>query len=93
VTYIPQAIVAGDNVAVDTLPDGSIEISTTGGGGAPTDATYVVASSNGTLSAERVLTAGTNITLDTSTPGQVSVIAAGGSGLTSPQVLARGNGA
>jgi hypothetical protein len=63
------------------------------GDGAPTDAQYVTLASNASLSAERVLTAGTNITLNTDTPGQVTVIAAGGSGLTSPQVLARGNGA
>lgn len=42
-----------------------------GGGGAPTDATYVVASSNGTLSAERVATSGTSITVDTATAGQI----------------------
>lgn len=42
-----------------------------GGGGAPTDATYVVASSNGTLSAERVATSGTSITVDTATTGQI----------------------
>jgi len=42
-----------------------------GSGGAPTDATYVVASSNGTLSAERVATSGTSITVDTATAGQI----------------------
>jgi len=42
-----------------------------GGSGAPTDATYVVASSNGTLSAERVATSGTSITVDTATTGQI----------------------
>jgi len=42
-----------------------------GGSGAPTDATYVVASSNGTLSAERVATGGTSITVDTATTGQI----------------------
>ena len=42
-----------------------------GGGGAPTDATYVVATSNGTLSAERVATSGTSITVDTATVGQI----------------------
>lgn len=35
----------------------------TGGSGAPTDATYVTLSSNGSLSGERVLTAGTGITI------------------------------
>jgi hypothetical protein len=52
----------------------------------------VVASSNGELSAERVLTAGDGVTLNTDTPGQIIVNASGGSGLTSPQVLARGLG-
>jgi hypothetical protein len=34
-----------------------------GGGGAPTDASYLTLGANGTLSAERVLTAGDNVTL------------------------------
>lgn len=34
-----------------------------GSGGAPVDATYVVMSLNGTLTQERVLTAGTGITI------------------------------
>lgn len=43
-----------------------------GGGGAPTDATYIVATSNGTLSAERVLTDSTSITKNVGTAGQVA---------------------
>ncbi len=49
------------------------------GGGAPEDATYVTATSNGTLTAERVLTAGTNVTIDVGTPGQIIVNASGSS--------------
>lgn len=42
-----------------------------GGGGAPTDATYIVATSNGSLSAERVLTDTATITWDAATGGQM----------------------
>ena len=84
-------LVAGSNISILDNVDGSIEISASGAGGAPTDATYVVASSNGTLSAERVLTAGTGVSLDISTPGQIAVSASGG--LTQPQTMARGLGA
>lgn len=42
-----------------------------GGGGAPTDATYVVATSNGALSAERVATSTTTVLVDTSVAGQM----------------------
>jgi hypothetical protein len=56
-------IVAGTNVTVASSSNGQVVISSTGGegGGAPTDAQYVVLASNGTLSAERVLTAGVGI--------------------------------
>ncbi len=42
-----------------------------GGGGAPTDATYIVATTNGTLSAERVLTDTATVTWDAATGGQM----------------------
>jgi hypothetical protein len=43
---------------------------------APADATYIVVSTNGTLSAERVLTAGSNINItDSSTAGTITVAA------------------
>lgn len=41
------------------------------GGVAPADATYVVASANATLTAERVATTTTSITVDTATAGQM----------------------
>ncbi len=45
-----------------------------GGGGAPTNASYVVMNSNGTLSAERVLTAGSGISIsDTGANGRVTI--------------------
>jgi hypothetical protein len=45
-------------------PDGTvIDLTGGGGGGAPTDAQYLVLSLNGSLSAERVLAAGTNIAI------------------------------
>ena len=54
-------LTAGTNVTI-TNADGAITIAASGGGGgAPTDAEYVVLSANGTLTDERVLTAGTAI--------------------------------
>lgn len=55
--------------------------STGGGGGAPTNAEYVVLSTNGTLSNERVLTAGSGITLtDAGAGSTITIAATGGSG-------------
>lgn len=59
------------------------------GGGAPTNAPYIVQTQNASLSQERVLTDSATITWDFSTPGQVSATAQGGSGLTHAQVMAR----
>jgi len=47
-----------------------------GGGGAPTGATYVTLSLDGTLTAERVLTAGANITITDGGPNAAVTIAA-----------------
>jgi hypothetical protein len=44
-----------------------------GGGGAPTDAEYLVASANGTLSAERVIQNSTSITVNLATGGQFAL--------------------
>jgi hypothetical protein len=44
-----------------------------GGGGAPTEAQYVVATADATLTAERVLTAGNSTTVDSATAGQIKV--------------------
>jgi hypothetical protein len=54
-----------------------------GGGGAPTDATYVVMSPNATLTNERVLTAGTNMSIVDGGPGMPVTLNATG-GVTSP---------
>jgi hypothetical protein len=43
-----------------------------GGGGAPTTAEYLVGASNGSLSAERLVTNSSTLTWDLATPGQVS---------------------
>lgn len=54
---------------------------TGGGSGAPTNATYVVMSLDGTLSAERVLTAGTGISItDGGANGNVTISASGSGG-------------
>jgi hypothetical protein len=52
--------------------------------GAPTDATYIVLTANGTLTQERVLTAGANITLTDAGPGGALTIAATGGGGGAP---------
>ena len=54
--------------------------SAVGGGGAPTDAQYVVLSANGDLTGERVLTAGANITITDGGAGSAVTIAASGGG-------------
>ena len=52
-------VVDGEATVVQTgVP---VTVTTTGGGGGVTDATYVTLSTNGTLTDERVLTAGTGI--------------------------------
>ena len=54
-------VVDGEATVVQTgVP---VTVTTTGGGGGVTDATYVTLSTNGTLTDERVLTAGTGITI------------------------------
>lgn len=59
-------------------------LSSTGGGGAPTDATYITQTANGTLSAEQVLgSLATGILKNTTTTGVLS-IAAAGTDYTSP---------
>lgn len=62
-----------------------------GGGGAPTNASYVVLGTNGTLTNERVLTAGTGISITDGGAGSTVTIEAtgGGGGLSQAQVLAR----
>jgi hypothetical protein len=52
-----------------------------GGGGAPTDASYVVIGADSTLTDERVLTAGSNITItDGGAGGNITIAASGGGG-------------
>jgi len=54
-----------------------------GGGGAPTNATYIVETANATLSAERVLTDTATVTWDFSTPGQAKANAVGSGSVAS----------
>lgn len=89
--FLSTKIIAGDNITVNVIgTSGSIQYlaisgSAGGGGGAPTDASYVVLSSNGTLTSERVLTAGSGISItDGGAGGNITISAiAGGSGGTS----------
>ena len=53
-----------------------------GGGGAPTNATYVTLSANATLTQERVLTAGSGITIVDGGAGSTVTISASGGGAT-----------
>lgn len=52
--------------------DGTWAAPSGGGGGAPTDADYLVRTANGSLSAERVVTDSTTVTANWATSGQVS---------------------
>lgn len=62
-----------------------------GGGGAPTNATYVTLSNDATLTNERVLTAGSGISIVDAGAGSTVTISAtgGGGGLSEPEVMAR----
>lgn len=71
---------------------GAVQSISGGGGGAPTNAEYLVGTASGALSNEFVVTDTATITWDLTTPGQAKANAIGGSGLTQPQVMARGLG-
>jgi hypothetical protein len=76
-------LLAGSNITLSTGSNGAVTISSTasGGSGAPTDASYVVLSSNGTLTSERVLTAGSGISItDGGAGGNVTIAATGAGG-------------
>ena len=74
-------LTAGTNVTI-TNADGAITIAAAGGGGgAPTDAQYVVLTGDATLTDERVLTAGTAISLTDAGAG--STITVANTGVTS----------
>lgn len=78
-----RVLVDGTNTTVDTSVAGQIAIDAPAAG-APTNATYVTLSLNGTLSAERVLTAGTSLSLtDGGANGNATIgVTAGGIGTT-----------
>ena len=75
-------LVAGTNVTITEADVGDalqVTVSASGGGGgggAPTNASYVVLGTNGTLTDERVLTAGANITITDAGAGSTVTIAA-----------------
>lgn len=67
----------GSNVTL-TQSGNNIEVAATGSGGAPTDATYIVQTANGSLSAEQALGAlATGIVKNTTTTGVLSIAAQG----------------
>lgn len=69
-------LVAGSNITITTdASTDSITIASSGGGGAPTGATYVTLSTNGSLTDERVLTAGTGISLTDAGAGSTVTVA------------------
>lgn len=76
------ALVGSDLTLFDASNPSGKTLSTlsSGGGGAPTDASYVVLSSNGTLSSERVLTAGSGISITDAGPGGSVTISSTGGG-------------
>ena len=77
-------LVAGSGVSITTGSSGAVTISSTGGGGAPTDASYLVLGTNATLTSERLLTAGAGITItDGGAGGALTISADSGSYTTS----------
>jgi hypothetical protein len=76
-------LLAGASVSITTGANGSITISSTGGGGGSGDAfaSYVVMSATGSLTAERVLTAGSGISITDGGAGGNVVISANTSGV------------
>lgn len=90
-------LLAGSNITLSTGSSGAITISSTGGGGgggAPTNASYVVLSSDATLTSERVLTAGSGITItDSGAGGTVTISANSGSYSTTFTNASLSNGA
>lgn len=71
---------------------GVVTISTGGGGGAPTNASYLVLGTNATLTNERVLTAGTGITLTDGGAGGNLTIASSGGGNAAIAIVDFGSG-
>jgi hypothetical protein len=68
-----RTLSAGAGIAITTNAD-EVEITATGGG-APTNASYVVLGADGTLTDERVLTAGANISVTDAGAGSTVTIA------------------
>lgn len=77
----PQTLVRVSGFTARTLSPDDIDLDVVsgGGGGAPTNATYVTLSTNATLTNERVLTAGAGVTIvDGGAGGTVTISSTGG---------------
>ena len=72
---VPTGGTAGQVLAKIDGTNYNTEWVTGAGGGAPTDASYLTLGTNGTLSAERVLTAGDNVTLTDAGAGSTLTVA------------------
>jgi len=75
VTYSWPSVQGGANTVLTNNGSGTLSWAAAAGGGAPTDATYVVASGHGSLTAERILTAGAGISVTdvAGNPGSITV--------------------
>lgn len=72
---IPAGGTTGQVLAKSSATDYDVTWSTSAGGGAPTDASYVTLATNTTLSAERVLTEGTGIDITDAGAGSTVTVA------------------
>lgn len=76
----PNTLLRVRGYSVRTLGPNEVDLDNLGGGGAPTNATYVTLSTDATLTQERVLTAGSGISIVDGGAGSTVTISASGGG-------------